>query len=433
MIMRSRILEAAILLVALAAGPSLFGQVQEGPDIEALKKSAPKVYIDCGSCDLEYIKTEITFVNYVRDRKEAEVHVLITTQSTAGGGQEYTLAFSGQNEFAGLDDTVTYFSNNTDTAEEIRRGLVKTLKMGLMSYVARRPIASRIAVSYADESKAAAAVDKWKSWVFNVGGNGHFNGEQSQTSHAFGFNFSANKITPEIKLRLGLSASFRRNSYTYEDLDYTSTQESYAANGLFVKSLGEHWSAGFAFDANSSTFENTSLRVAPAPAVEFNVFPYSQSTRRQLRILYKVPLTFVRYREETIYGKRRETLLQQSLSVTLDIKEKWGSISATLSGAHYFQDFAKNNVGLYGMVQLNLFKGLNAFVFGGGSRIHDQLALVKGTASLEEILLQRRQLETTYNYFAMVGLSYTFGSIYTNVVNPRFGSTSSGGIQININ
>ncbi len=433
MTMRSRILAAAVLLTALAAGPSLFGQAKEAPDIETLKKSAPRVYIDCGSCDLEYIKTEITFVNYVRDRNEAEVHVLITTQSTAGGGQEYTLAFSGQNGFSGLDDTVTYFSNNTDTAEEIRRGLVKTLKMGLMSYVARRPIASRIAVSYADESKAEDTVDRWKSWVFNVGGNGNFNGEASTSSHSLGFNFSANKITSEIKLRLGLSASFQRNSYTYEDQDYTSTQESYAANGLFVKSLGEHWSAGFALDAYSSTYENTSLRIAPAPAVEFNVFPYSQSTRRQLRILYKLPLTFVQYREETIYGKRQETLLQQSLSVTLDIKEKWGSISASLSGAHYFHDLSKNNIGLYASVQLNLFKGLNAFVFGGGSRIHDQLGLVKGSASLEEILLRRRQMETTYNYFAMVGLSYTFGSIYTNVVNPRFGSTSSGGIHIVMN
>jgi hypothetical protein len=428
-----KILAAAILLMSLAVGPSLFGQAKEAADLESLKKSAPKIYIDCGFCDLEYIKTEITFVNYVRDRNEAEVHVLITTQSTAGGGQEYTIAFSGQIGFSGLDDTVTYFSNRTDTEDEIRRGLVKTLKMGLMSYVARRPIASRIEVSFAGEPQAAAAVDKWKSWVFNVGGNGHFNGEQSISSHSFGFNFSANKITSEIKLQLGLSASFQRNSYTYEDQDYTSTQESYAANGLFVKSLGEHWSAGFALDAYSSTYENTALRVAPAPAVEFNVFPYSQSTRRQLRIRYKLPLSFVRYREETIYGKRRETLLQQSLSVTLDIKEKWGSISATLSGAHYFHDLARNDIGLFASVQLNLFKGLNAFVFGGGSRIHDQLALVKGTASLEEILLQRRQLETTYNYFAMVGLSYTFGSIYTNVVNPRFGSTSSGGIQININ
>jgi hypothetical protein len=423
---------AAGLIVVL--GGRLPAQTKPaGAEIEALKKSAPKIYIDCMSCDLEFIKTEITFVNYVRDRKEAEVHVLITTQSTAGGGQEYTLSFSGQNGFAGLDDTVAFFANRTDTSDEVRRGLVKTIKMGLMSYVARRPIADRIAVSYAAEEKSAAVVDKWKSWVFNVGGNGHFSGESSMASHSFGFNFSASKITSDIKFRLGLTASFQRNRYTYEDLDIVSTQENYAANGLFVKSLGEHWSVGAALDALSSTYQNINLSVIPAPAVEYNVFPYSQSTRRQLRIRYKFQFAFITYRESTIYDKRRETLLKESLSVTLDIKEKWGSISTSISGSHYFHDLSKNNLGIFTVVQLNVFKGFNAFVLGGGERIHDQLALVKGDASLEEILLRRRQLETTYNYFAMVGVSYTFGSIFTNVVNPRFGSLGGGGIHINFN
>ena len=43
---------------------------QERKNVEELKKQAPKVYIDCRRCDMNYIKTEIPFVNYVRDRKE---------------------------------------------------------------------------------------------------------------------------------------------------------------------------------------------------------------------------------------------------------------------------------------------------------------------------------------------------------------------------
>ncbi len=35
-----------------------------------------------------------------------------------------------------------------------------------------------------------------------------------------------------------------------------------------------------------------------------------------------------------------------------------------------------------------------------------------------------------YSYFFMFGLSYTFGSIYSNVVNPRFGSGSGTSISI---
>ena len=42
-------------------------------------------------------------------------------------------------------------------------------------------------------------------------------------------------------------------------------------------------------------------------------------------------------------------------------------------------------------------------------------------ASGEEILTQQRELATGYDYFASVGLSYTFGSISNPVVNERFG------------
>jgi hypothetical protein len=58
--------------------------------------------------------------------------------------------------------------------------------------------------------------------------------------------------------------------------------------------------------------------------------------------------------------------------------------------------------------------------------MHDQLALVKGGATREEILLKRKELASTYTYFTYFGLSYTFGSIYNNVVNPRFGNRSRG-------
>lgn len=54
-------------------------------------------------------------------------------------------------------------------------------------------------------------------------------------------------------------------------------------------------------------------------------------------------------------------------------------------------------------------------------RNHDQLNLPKGDASLDEILLRRRELATDYDYHISIGLSYTFGSVYSNVVNPRFG------------
>lgn len=401
-------------------------------DIEALKKTAPKVYIDCAMCDLDYIRTEITFVNYVRDRKEAQVHLLITTLRAGSGGREYTLSFIGQNEFEGINGTQKYFSSPTDTQDETRQGLVKALKIGLMSYVARTPIASRIAISYQEEEKPEAVRDKWNRWVFNFSASGYFNGEESYASNSFRLNFSASRVTPEMKIRFSLASSHSFSRFEYESETIESTLEGFDFNSLAVVSLSEHWSVGGFIKASSSTYQNIRLSFSPSPAIEYNFFPYAQSTRRQLRCLYSLKFATVRYREETIYDKMSENLWGQSLSVTLDLKEKWGSISTTLAASHYFHDFSKYNLTLYTALSLNLVKGLNFFAFGGGSRIHDQINLAKGGASLEEVLLRRKQLATNYSYFFSVGLSYTFGSIFTNVVNPRFGEGGSTGMFIQI-
>ena len=424
----------ALVLLAICLGGALPAWSQKtAPDIEALKKTAPKVYIDCSLCDIEYIKTEITFVNYVRDPKEAQVHILITYQSTGGGGKEYTLGFSGQHDFAGINDTVRYYSNRTDTDDEVRRGMVNTLKMGLMSYVARTPIANRVAVTYAEPERPEFGPDKWKFWVFNLSLDGYFNGEKSYSQHSVEANFSANKITPDLKLKMAFSAEYEGDRYVYEDETTISNRESYDFDGLVGKGLGEHWSIGAFFEISSSTYENIRLQFVPAPAIEYNLFPYSQSTRRQLRFLYMVGIESVRYREETIFNKTAETLLKETLSATLDIKEKWGSVYTSLSGSNYMHDFSKYQVNLWGGISLKVLKGLSVFVDGGGSWIHDQLNLVKGEATLEEILLRRRELATTYEYFLVFGFSYTFGSIYTNVVNPRFGSVGGGGVSISMN
>jgi hypothetical protein len=43
------------------------------------------------------------------------------------------------------------------------------------------------------------------------------------------------------------------------------------------------------------------------------------------------------------------------------------------------------------------------------------------------VLTQQRALQTSYQYNAFVGLSYTFGSIFNSVVNPRLDNLGGGG------
>ncbi|MFQ5632202.1 MAG: hypothetical protein ACE5I1_25815, partial [bacterium] len=169
------------------------------------------------------------------------------------------------------------------------------------------------------------------------------------------------------------------------------------------------------------TFDNRDLDITLSPAIEFNLLPYSESTRRELRFLYRIGPNFVNYQEVTIFDKTSETLFGEELSISYETKQPWGSVEVELEGSHFFHDFSKNRLQLFGELEIRLFKGLSLDIFGSVSRIRDQLSLRKGGATPEEILLRRRELATSFRYFGSVRLSFTFGSIYSNVVNPRFG------------
>jgi hypothetical protein len=134
-----------------------------------------------------------------------------------------------------------------------------------------------------------------------------------------------------------------------------------------------------------------------------------------------VGLSYYSYREETIYDKFEEMLLSETLSITFEQKEPWGNVSARLEGSHYFHDFSKNKLVLSGNLSFRLFKGFFLNVNGRYSSVKDQLNLPKEDASFEDILLRIRELATDYRYSLSLGLSYSFGSIYSKVVNPRFG------------
>jgi len=396
---------------------------QEEPfAIEELKKSAPKVFIDCDSCDIDYIRTEITFVNYVWDRQEADVHILITTQRTGSEGREYTIAFIGQKDYKDLQNTLKFFSNATDTEDEIRQGLAQTLRLGLGPYVARTPMAKGISFLLKQEVEPTAVEDKWNFWVFNVGFYSDFYGEEQRKSTELSGNLSANRITPASKLRMGLDIDYEKETYyEVEGETISKISESRDFDALYVKSISQHWSLGGWVSLSSSTYRNIDFAYSIHPAIEYNFFPYSESTRRQLRILYRIGYGSYRYREETLYGKTSENLFNESLSITLDLNEPWGTAEFSLEGSHYFHDLAKNRLELSCELSLRIYKGLSLDIEGSYERIRDQLSISGEGATLEEILLQQRELESGYRYSIEIGLSFRFGSVFSNVVNPRFG------------
>jgi len=393
------------------------------------------VFIDCTDywCDLDYIRTEITYVNYVRDRKDAHVHILITTQGTGGGGTEFTLAFIGLEQFEGNDNTLKYISRQTDTEDDVRKGLVRILKIGLMEYVAHTAVIENIEVTYTNpdtgEEKTQKVKDPWNYWTFRMSLNGSGSGEKSYKSNRISSSFSTSRTTEEWKLRFSVHGSYNESKFDYGDeLSYTDVRRNYDFSGLVVKSLGNHWSFGSRGFAEKSTYGNIDYAFGLAPGIEYNVFPYSESTRRELTLRYAISTSYTDYQEITIFEKTREMLFNHSLDVSYDVKEPWGSISASIDATNYLHDMYLYRLSLFSSLEVRIFKGFSFHMFGFLSFLRGQLSLPLREADPEEVLLRRRMLETSYDYYFSFGFSYTFGSIYNNVVNPRYGGSGGGSV-----
>ena len=65
-------------------------------------------------------------------------------------------------------------------------------------------------------------------------------------------------------------------------------------------------------------------------------------------------------------------------------------------------------------------------LFGNFQRVQDRISVPLESATIEDVLLRRKQLQTDYSFYTYFSLSYTFGSIFHNVVNPRLGGGGGG-------
>jgi hypothetical protein len=395
---------------------------QSGNSSDSLRQGALKVFFDCDFCDEDHIRREVSYVNYVRDRKEAEVHVLVTSERTGSGGRAYTFTFLGQNGYDNLNDTLVFHRMPDDTEEIERAGQINTLKMGLMRYVARTPIASRIDINYSGEHKEEIVEDKWRSWVFNTSLMADFEGEKSSREISLMGWLSANKITPEWKFDYDHYSRMSEDKYITEDEGTIyGSRISHASYVTLVKSINDHWSVGGNTSIATSRYSNFKLTWLFFPGIEYDLFPYYESTRRQLRFMYSAGYVFNNYNDTTIYNKTRESLLGHQFDIAYEVTQKWGSIETSLNWMNYFYDWSKNSLTMVNEISIRIAKGLELEIDFGIGLIHNQLNLPREGASTEDILLQVKELETSFDYEFDIGISYTFGAIYNNIVNPRFG------------
>ena len=389
-------------------------------------ENATNIFIDCRGCDMNFTRQEIPWVNYVRDVREADVYVLVTSQHTGSGGSMYTYKFQGLGRFEGMDDTLNYSSNPDETSSVIRTHRTNLLKSGLIRYAARTPIIDELDISHNGNFVEEEVDDKWKNWVFQLETNPRFNAEESYKRLQFNNTVNISKVTPEIKIEVEVDYSYNRQRFIDEEEDTTYIRSSRSIDNLIVKSIDDHWSYGLRWDLGSSSSMNYDFNNVFLPSLEYNLFPYSESTHRQLRFLYSVGYQYSKYLDTTIYNKTSENLFLQQMRVAYQVQEKWGSVNLSMLYSGYLHDLTKTSVELFASVRIRIVKGLSLSVNGGGGYINDQLSLRKGELSEAERLLRLKEQATSYNLQGGISLTYTFGSIYNNVVNPRFGNGGGG-------
>ncbi|MFT5515331.1 MAG: hypothetical protein ACI80V_001455 [Rhodothermales bacterium] len=393
-----------------------------------------RVFLDCDrNCDREFIRSEISLVDFVNEPSASDVHLLITSERTGSGGDVFSLVFMGQRSFAALSDTLEFVNLGTNSRDERRQGLTSSIEQGLVRYVARTALASSIHISLvrpaeenSDRANGSIEVDPWNYWVFTVGGNGGLRGEESSDNLSLRGNLSANRTTEDWKIRVRADGRYNEQNFDLDSGTITRTTRSGSLWFFGVKSLGEHWSAGGTAYFNTDSRNNTKAAVTVGPAIEYNVFPYSESTRREFRFQYGVRWDRVDYDEVTIFDLTVESILKHTLKAEMDIKQTWGDVSFDAEFVHLLSNFDRSLTGSYRLeleagADVRIARGFSVSFDAGYQLIRDQLFLPLSDISDEDVLLGTRRLPTGYEFNVGVGFNYRFGSIYNNVVNPRFG------------
>jgi len=435
-----RISLAGCLIAALTVPAATAGQTPPAQQVPPAQQTRPvqpagarlRVYLDCrgagpGGCYEDYMRDEITFVDFVQQSQDAQVHVFATSQTTGGGGREMVLRLVGVNSFTGVTQELRALSLAGDTDATRRDTILQTLQVGLLGFLAREGLPSDVKVQVEAAAPSPTSVsrsvqdDPWNAWVFSVRGSGNIDAEESRRTDTWNLSVGADRVTREWAISFGSRYERRIQTFDVDDETVEVIRRDKSFNWFVAKSAGRHLSLGFKGRVNSSTFGNEKLAADAYPAVEYNIFPYDEYSERQLRLQYAVGIARAEYFEETIFGRLEETHPRHEFSIDFDQRQPWGTLRAGFDFTQYLHDPGKNRLSVDGMMTFRVARGLSLNVNGSASHIRDQLSLPLRGATPEEVLLRVRELASGYDVRVNFSVTYTFGSIFNNIVNPRFG------------
>lgn len=423
----SKVLIIRTILFSLICCSSLvMAQTGEGISLNknGVQQEALKVYIDYPESDNteRYIRSEIPFVSYVRDPHLAQIHVLLSDQETASGGRKYKISFIGQEEFKDQDQNLFYVSQPSDTDARTLDGLVKVVKFGLMPYISQTSVIDQVEISYDAEKIKSGEVlihDSWDFWVFYIEFGGGLRAEESLNGYNITSTLNADRVTELWKIENKFEYAYEEENFTDDDESLKSTLRAWEGKSAIIKSISNKWSTGVFGNLYSTSYKNINLGLSLAPGIEFNIFPWSESERKMFTFGYRIGYRLLRYIQETLYDKTEQNLPFHELDIELEMIQPWGSVDIEFDASQYYQLKDTYSLKLDIEFALRISSGLAFVLESKIESIHDQIYLPKGDATRDEILLKRRQLATTYDIGLTIGLRYTFGSIYNNIINQR--------------
>jgi hypothetical protein len=418
------------MLLSWAATPvsaQFFGATTHG------SPPRPAVFLDCQSgpnCNQQQFRTEITFVNWARDRADSDVHVIFTSQEMSGGSRQYTLDFVGRDRFVGMNDQLLFMSSGQDVQAETMDGLARTLRIGLLRYGVAAGLGPQLDIRFGGdparvstgEEDESTFYDPWNSWTFRVAVSGDLDIRETRSSTRLNPQFNADRVTDEWKLNFNSRIDLRRQRRDLADgREVRDDRDDWSLSSLVVRSVGAHMGIGIDSDFRNSVQRNQSARVRVSPAIEYNYYPYSDATRRQFIAHYSVGVEHSNYIQTTVFGVDRETLPMHRVGVQYRAREEWGNAGLGIDANQYLHsggDFYA--FGVSGDLNYRILRGLDLNVSAGASRVNDNIHTPSGAISDEDILLGRQSLPSDYQYDASLGLSYRWGSSFANIVNNRF-------------
>ncbi len=411
-----------------------------------------RVFIDgCerwdGGCDLDFIRTEITAVDFYRDNQKADVFVLINNNTSGGGGRQYQLIFIGQqNIHAGRTDTLYVNNKQTDTDFEMREKLTRFIKLGLAPFVAKTTAGEEIEIDMKidpdfTEDAVEETVDPWNYWVINVGSDANIELEELSRQINFGGDININRITDEWKISLTgrIDERLRRTiqkvprvdengdpvldedgNPIIDEVENNFDVSEFGFSHQLVKSISPQWSYGYDIAGRQNTRLNYQFQTSIRPAVEYNFFPESEQNSKFLRVNYGIEVRNNQYVEETIYGETEETRVLHSLRASLGLNQRWGNLEIGYRVRNYLDDFSSWSTGLNISAEVRVTGNFSFYVRAEGNYVKDQIYLAAGDYTEQDILSGRVTLPSAYNIDTRFGFNYRFGSNLNNFVNRRF-------------